>query len=236
VEDWSSVGPDAVLAFWLPEDGHWQDFDRHRAFWTWRMRGEADDAIRERFAALTEAAAKGLLDHWAATPRGRVALVVALDQFSRSVWRGAPGAYAQDIKACRLVLDAFANGQFDALPNPWEKTFLLIAIGHCEGPDHAERAAAAVARAEALVAEAPEPLRLSYRLAADQARLAAEVIAAFGRYPHRNAVLGRVSTPAEEAYVAAGWFPHTRELPATEAGIAEVIARRERPPTLGGSG
>ena len=97
------------------------------------MRGGADDAIRERFADLTEAAAKGLLDHWAVTPRGRLALVIALDQFPRSVWRGTPAAFAQDIRATKLVLDGLKNGHYEALPNVWEKAFCLIANAPLRG-------------------------------------------------------------------------------------------------------
>jgi uncharacterized protein (DUF924 family) len=225
--DWTIVTPDAVLAFWFPESGHAADSAAHGAFWGWRMRGKAGDEIRERFADLTQAAARGRLDHWAATPRGRLALVIVLDQFSRSVWPDTPAAFAQDIKATRLVLDAFEDGHFDALPNVWEKTFCLIAVGHCEGPDHATR----MARIEALHADlleaAPPHLKLHYRIIQDQTRLAREVIDAFGRHPHRNAVLGRPSTVAEELYLAAGRFPHNRPIPSSRAGIEAMLDRRE---------
>jgi uncharacterized protein (DUF924 family) len=226
-DDWTETTPEAVLGFWFPDDGHWRDFETHRAFWMFRMRGGADDTICTRFADLTEAVARGRLDPWAETPRGRLALIVALDQFPRSLWRGTPGAHAQDIRAARLGLEGLANGHWDALPNVWEKAFALIAIGHCEGPDHLERMAMLADRFAILVDEAPEHLRLSYRLAADQHRLHSEVIAAFGRYPHRNAVLGRLSTPAEEAWCAAGNFPHQRPAPATREGLEALLARRD---------
>ena len=225
--DWNSVTPDLVLDFWFPEDGHETDFDAHRAFWVWRMRGEADDAIRERFGDLTEAAAKGLLDHWAVTPRGRLALVIALDQFSRSVWRGTPAAFAQDIRAAKLVLDGLKNGHYAALPNVWEKAFCLIANAHCEGPDHLERLERSMPLAKALVDEAPARLRASYRMVEDQNRLARDIVARFGRHPHRNAVLGRVSTLAEEAYIAAGEFPHERKIPSTKEEVEQLLAARE---------
>ena len=86
--EWGSSRPDEVLAFWFPEDGHEADLEAHRAFWTRRMRGGVDDEIRARFGELTEAAARGFLDYWATTVRGRLALVLVLDQFSRSVFRG----------------------------------------------------------------------------------------------------------------------------------------------------
>lgn len=224
---WSTADPRIVLDFWFPDDGHAETLERHRAFWFWRMRGGADASIRESFGPLTEAAACGLLDHWAATPRGRLALVIALDQFSRSVWRDSPAAFGQDIKACRLVTEAWATGAYDALAHPWEKAFCLIAIGHCEGPDHLARCDRCVELSDALVAEAPGHLRLTYRLVRDQTRLGREVIARFERHPHRNAVLGRISTAEEEAYVAAGRFPHNRALPADPAELDRLLSARE---------
>ncbi len=80
--------------------------------------------------------------------------------------------------------------------------------------------------AEALVEEAPVHLRLTYRFAEDQRRLARDVIARFGRHPHRNAVLGRICTPAEEAYVATGALPHLREVPQTAEAMEQLLARR----------
>lgn len=153
-------------------------------------------------------------------------MIVALDQFPRSVWRDAPGAYAQDIKACRLVLDALDNARHAALPNVSEKTFRLIANGRREGPDHLERLERGLTLA-LLVQEAPERLLISHRLSEDQNRMARDVIARFKRHPHRNGVLGRISTPAEEAYIAAGRFPHVRDIPQTPEGLEALLARRD---------
>jgi uncharacterized protein (DUF924 family) len=195
------------------------------------MRGGADDAIRERFSELAEAAAMGLLDHWADTPRGRLALIVALDQFSRSVWRGTPGAFAQDIRAGRLALEGLENGDYAALPNVWEKAFVLIALCHCEGPEHLARVERSLRLCAELVEAAPERLRMNYKLVEDQNRLALDVIGRFGRHPHRNAVLGRISTPEEAAYIATGEFPHARKLPSkaeeVEAGGGEGAPGRQ---------
>jgi exodeoxyribonuclease-3 len=83
--------PQTVLDFWFPDDGHWESLETHLAFWEYRMRGGVDDAILRDFGPITEAAAQGELDHWADTPRGRLALLIALDQFPRSYWRGTPG-------------------------------------------------------------------------------------------------------------------------------------------------
>jgi uncharacterized protein (DUF924 family) len=227
LRDWAITGPDPVLAFWFPDDGHEADYDTHRAFWMHRMRGGVVEAIRSQFASLTDAAARGLLDHWVATPRGRLALVIALDQFPRSVWRGARGAFAQDIKAARLVLEGFDNGQYDALPNVWEKAFCLIAVDHCEGPGHLARMERTGVLARELTDKAPEHLRVMYQIIEDQHRLASEVIATFGRYPHRNAVLGNISTTAEEAYIAAGVFPHQRAIPRRREAVEAMLAARQ---------
>ena len=79
--------PKDVLDFWFPDTGHQTDPEAHMAFWGERMQGGMDAAIIDRFAELTDAAARGHLDHWAETPRGRLALLIALDQFPRSLWR-----------------------------------------------------------------------------------------------------------------------------------------------------
>lgn len=206
--DWSKVEPTEVLDFWFPENGHWNDVDTHIAFWEWRMAGQAHGEIIGRFADLATAAAEGRLDHWAQTPRGRLALVIALDQFSRSVWQGTPMAYAQDIKATRLVMAAFENGDYDALPNVWEKQFMLIAVSHCEGPDHLQRAEILIEKGQQLAELSPDHLRAAYQDAARRPKMLEWVIGQFGRHPHRNAELGRLSTPAEQAYLAKGCLPH----------------------------
>ena len=204
--------PDEVLDFWFPENGHWTCADRHREFWTWRMQGGADAYICARFADLTQAAATGTLDHWAETPRGRLALLIALDQFPRSLWRDTPGAFAQDIKATRLALEGVENGHFAALDHSWERQFYIIAIGHCEGPDHPARTKLLKELTRANVAGLPPVLSGFAETALAQADRVHSVVARFGRHPHRNDVLGRVSTPEEEAYIAAGDFPHVAAL------------------------
>ena len=205
--------PERVLALWFPEDGHWTCPDRHQAFWQTRMYGGMDEVICRDFAELTRAAAAGELDHWAATPRGRLALLIALDQFPRSLWRGMPAAYAQDIKAARLAMEGVRNGHFSQL-RPWEQTFFVIALGHCEGPDHLERLDLIDRITEEIVTRLPpEVAGMGARLRAQNASVRA-VIERFGRHPHRNPIYGRVSSAAEEAYIATGDFPHVRKEPA----------------------
>jgi uncharacterized protein (DUF924 family) len=203
--------PEDVLAFWFP-DGDTPERERHVDLWIWRMRGGAHDEVIARFSDLTERAASGALDHWAGTALGRLALIVVLDQFSRSVWAGTPRAFAQDRKALALCLEGLGNGHFDALPNAWFKTVYKLPLEHCECPEHLANLDRAVAIARRIAAEAPEHLRQGYERGAEMPALHRDVIAAFGRHPHRNAVLGRTSTPAEIAYLDKGDFPHQRDL------------------------
>jgi uncharacterized protein (DUF924 family) len=135
-----------------------------------------------------------------------------LDQFSRSVWADSPRAYAQDARASALVLEGIRNGHYDALETAWEKTFCIIPLGHCEGPDHLERLDLAIELARAVRDAAPAHLKPMYEFNADQPVLHRRVIAAFGRHPHRNRVLGRESTFEELAYLEQGNFPHQREI------------------------
>ncbi len=202
--------PAQVLELWFPDSGHEKDRQAHGEFWDERMQGGMDAVICKDFAGLTRAAARGELDSWAGTPRGRLALLIALDQFPRSLWRDTPGAFAQDIKACRLALEGVENGHFDDLA-PWEQAFYIVAINHCEGPDHLERMDLALELTERVAAKLREPLLDLADGFRAQSRRVREVIARFGRHPHRNSVLGRVSTKDEEAYIETGDFPHLRK-------------------------
>lgn len=202
--------PERVLDLWFPEDGHWTCADRHQTFWQTRMYGGMDEVICRDFAGLTRAAAAGELDHWAETPRGRLALLIALDQFPRSLWRGTPAAYEQDCKAARLAMEGIRNGDFGKL-RPWEKTFFIIALGHCEGPDHLDRLDLIDRVTEDIVAGLPSEIaEMGERLRGQNARVRG-VIERFGRHPHRNPVYGRVSSAEEEAYIATGDFPHVKK-------------------------
>jgi uncharacterized protein (DUF924 family) len=204
--------PEDVLAFWFPETGFWTDQTRFAQWIYDRMQGVMDQAICTRFADLTLAAAKGELDHWASTPRGRLALLLALDQFPRSLWRDTPAAFAQDIKAARLALEGIANGHVKAVA-PWERMFYVIALGHCEGPDHLDRITLLERLTEDLIADLPPSLPATGdRIRAQNARVRG-VIERFGRHPHRNPILARPSSALEEAYIATGDFPHVAKGP-----------------------
>ena len=198
-----------VLAFWFPEPFP----DEHAAGvrqLEWWFRGGANAAIAERFAGLAERAARGELDGWAAAARSRLALILSLDQFPRSLHPGTPRAYAQDAKAVALTLEGLANGHYAAFDTPFEKTFFVLPLGHSEDLRHQEMA---VELTEELARRAPQSLRRLLEHSAAQARGHRDVIARYGRHPHRNAILGRASTPEELAYLARGELVHERPAP-----------------------
>ncbi len=200
-----------VIDFWFPEERVPQvDATTHRDHWFWRMRGGADAEITARFSALTTHAAQGHLADWAFDPHSRLALIILLDQFSRSVWRGTTRAYAQDPAALSLTMGGIENGHYAALNKPWFKIVFGLPLGHCEGPDHLGRLDLLIGLREDIRKEAPPHLQPIYQSLVKQARDVRQVIAAFGRHSHRNQRLGRLSTPAEEEYLAEGRFPHLR--------------------------
>ncbi|MGO4700939.1 DUF924 family protein [Dyella sp. 2RAB6] len=176
-----------VLAFWFDP--------AHEALWFERD-DSFDDAIRTRFGALHEAAARGELDRWIALPEGWIALLLVLDQFSRNLHRGDPRTFACDAKAQRLALEGIAQGFDQRLPPAW-RVFAYLPLEHAEDLALQDRS---VALAEATCAAFPgEAVYANYLGYAQRHR---EVIERFGRFPHRNAVLGRVCTPEELHYLA----------------------------------
>jgi uncharacterized protein (DUF924 family) len=198
--------PEDILDFWFPPRLD-ADEPTHRHQFEWWFRGGADAAILARFRPVLEAACRGELDGWAATPRGRLALIIVLDQFPRTVWRGTPQAYAHDLRAQHLTLEGLARGHYEQLAAVWERTFFVLPLEHAEELDLLERC---VALCEALVPEAPPHLQAIYRFSAAQARGHRDVVARFGRQPHRNTILGRISTEEELAYLATGDLVHRR--------------------------
>ena len=197
-----------VLRFWFP-DVEPIDHETMLRRMEWWFGGGTDAAIAERFAPLLDQAVRGRLDHWSRRPRSRLALIIVLDQFSRSLYRGTPRAYAHDAAALGFVIEGLQIGHYKALQTPWEKTFFLMPLGHAEELRYAD---AAVTLAAGLIEDGPPELRRILEHSAAQARGHRDVIARFGRHPHRNAVLGRRSTPEELDYIARGDFVHLRRV------------------------
>jgi uncharacterized protein (DUF924 family) len=161
---------------------------------------QADELVRERFGELTREAAAGKLSAWESGPRRRLALILLLDQFSRHIFRGTARAFAQDAKALTLTLSGMQFGA-DATLDPVERIFFYMPLMHAEDLDVQEEGVSAFRR---LRAEAPTGL-----LGVVDASLAAaiehrDLIARFGRFPHRNHSLGRENTPEEIQWLSGG--------------------------------
>ena len=189
--------PDEILQFWFGEPA--RDADGVMAKMRRWFRGgpDVDADVRERFGAAVEAALAGELDHWAADARSRLALVLLLDQFTRNVYRGDPRTHAGDEKAQALALDAFDRG-LDATLSYVERMFLSMPLVHSEQLSRQRRAGEIVAQ---MTPDAPPEFRQVAAMHTEQSGKYTAVIARFGRFPHRNKLLGRQSTPEEEEFL-----------------------------------
>jgi uncharacterized protein (DUF924 family) len=192
--------PEALLAFWFggePLLGAALDA-RSRIWFTADPAFDAE--LRARFGPLVEDAAAGALDAWAATPRGRLALILLLDQLPRNLHRGQARAFATDPQALAWALSGIDAGMDRALA-PIERTFFYLPLQHAEDLAIQERQIAAYA---ALAREAPPELTRALEGNLEYARLHRDLIARFGRFPHRNRALGRAHTAEEKRYLAEG--------------------------------
>ncbi|HEY0799223.1 MAG TPA: DUF924 family protein [Steroidobacteraceae bacterium] len=198
-----------VHAFWFPATLGRADHDDLVRMARWWMASGATPAL-QRFLPMVEAARTGELAHWSATPLGRLSLIIVLDQFPRGLFAGTPEAYSSDPDALLLAEDGLRNGHYDALSSPFEMGFFLMPLTHTEGPRHQQRLEKVVAESEKRLAKAPENLKSILTFAVSQAKGNLDVISRFGRFPHRNSVLGRSSSPEERAYMEKGDFVHTR--------------------------
>lgn len=161
---------------------------------------QADELVRSRFASLIERAAAGELAAWADSPRRRLSLILLLDQFPRHAHRGTARAFATDREALQLTLSGMQSAA-DAALSPVERIFFYMPLQHAELRDAQEESVAAYRR---LVNEAPAELRTMFASALESAQEHHSIVARFGRFPHRNRVLGRANTADEEIYLGQG--------------------------------
>jgi uncharacterized protein (DUF924 family) len=181
---------DEILDFWFGARDS-AGYGESRAEW-FRKDAAFDAAIRARFGAAVETALSGGFADWTA-PRAALARVLLLDQFTRNIFRDTPRAFAGDALALAAAEQAVSRGLDRAL-NAVERWFLYLPFTHAESPTAQQRSLELYTRLRDETGLA-EPLEWAERHAA--------VIDAFGRYPHRNAVLERESSPQELAYLAA---------------------------------
>jgi uncharacterized protein (DUF924 family) len=181
VSEASAPSPADVIAFWRAA-GPKKWFEKDAAL---------DDEIRQRFLAVHEAAASGKLTAWEQNAEGALALLILLDQFPRNMFRGQARAFATDSLARAVASRAILNGFDGTFPDM--RGFFYLPFEHSED-----------------LADQQRGLTL-YKAADDEdglrwAKIHADIIRRFGRFPHRNAVLGRVSTPQEQKFLDDGGF------------------------------
>ncbi len=162
-----------------------------------RDRIHQDRALVLAFGPLIRAAAEGELDHWGDSPRRLLALLLLLDQFPRHAFRGRARAFAHDHRAMALVLDGLATGA-DAALAPVERLFFYLPLQHAESADVQEESVGAYRR---LAADAGDAGKGLFTRALESAEAHREVIGRFGRFPQRNAALGRTDTEEESVYI-----------------------------------
>jgi uncharacterized protein (DUF924 family) len=189
---------DAILAFWFKEHAlSAPQIDRRMDIWF----GEDptfDHEIQQNFSVDVERASEGRLDHWADEPRGRLALILLLDQFRRNIYRGSAKAFEKDRAALKLCVEG-AMQKKDRGLTPIQRAFFYMPLQHAESGKVQAKSVELYSK----LAEAVSPtFQETFLTFAQFAELHRDIIDQYGRFPHRNALLGRRNTPEEDEYLA----------------------------------
>ena len=195
-EDLSRI--DEILSFWFKEHAlSAPQIDRRMDIWF----GEDpvfDHEIEKAFAGDVENACGGKLDHWAAEPRGRLALIILIDQFRRNIHRNTAKAFSMDKLALKLCVEGAMERKDKGL-TPIQKVFFYMPLQHAES----RKVQAKSVELFNKLAESVSPTyQAAFLTVAQFAELHKDIIDQFGRFPHRNALLGRENTPEEDEYLA----------------------------------
>jgi uncharacterized protein (DUF924 family) len=187
-----------ILDFWFgPGRDDAATAGRQAALW-WRKNPDTDARIRERFESTVAAAAAGELDNWQERAEGRLALILLLDQFPRNMYRDTPAMYRHDGQARTLCIEGLER-QADTGLRLIERVFFYLPLEHSENADHQ---AWCVDLMRGLVREAPAEWEAVFEEFVRFAEAHRRIVDRFGRFPHRNAILGRESSDEERAFLA----------------------------------
>ena len=189
---------EAVLKFWFKEQQlSAPQIDGRMEVW---FGGDAvfDEEITRNFSQDVEDASAGRLDHWASNPHGRLALILLLDQFRRNIYRNKAEAFEKDPVALKLCVEGAMEKKDQGL-SPIERVFFYMPLQHAESRKVQEKSCEIYNK----LADAVSPtFRETFQTVAQFAELHADIVRQFGRFPHRNTLLGRESTPEEALYLA----------------------------------
>jgi uncharacterized protein (DUF924 family) len=189
--------PEDVLDFWFGKPGPATEVaGRQRSLWFGKSAAN-DLEVTDRFAGTLIAAGAGLLDHWTHTPRNQLALIVVLDQFPHHIHRNQGQSFAYDAQSLAFAQAMIRSGDANRVA-PIERVFVYLPLEHAESLALQDESVALYAQLEADASEVERPLFKGFLDYAQQHR---DVVARFGRFPHRNELLGRPSTAEEIAFL-----------------------------------
>lgn len=198
ITDDDQVRIDAVLAFWFREKSlSAPQIDGRMDIWF----GEDalfDEEVAREFSADVDLASEGTLDHWGHQPRGRLALIILLDQFRRNIYRNKPEAFAKDKDALKLCVEGAMEKKDHGL-TPIQRVFFYMPLQHAESRKVQAKSCKIFSR----LSEAVSPTyKETFETIAQFAELHSDIVQKFGRFPHRNLLLQRKNTPEEDEYLA----------------------------------
>ena len=185
-----------ILSYWFGEIKDGFPIENRNSVW-WSGGPAIDQSIRENFGKWVTKASSEKLEHWKDDPQGRMALIILLDQFTRNIYRGTSEAFAADPLALRLCLEGI-DWQQDQKLSWIERAFFYLPLVHSEDLDNHRLC---IQLEEKLVASVEREHQKNLQGFLDSAIEHKEIIERFGRYPHRNQVLQRISTPEELEYL-----------------------------------
>jgi len=192
VENW-----DSIREFWFGKNPDDNATAQQRSKFWWSKNPQVDDEIRQRYLDQVEAVAARKFDSWASSPRGLLALILLTDQFPRHIYRNMPRAFAFDGLARQWCLAGLERGA-DRKLRPVERVFFYLPLEHSESAEHQDMSVQLFTR---LYQEVPTECMDTFRGYLIYALRHRRVIDRFGRFPHRNAILGRESTPEEVEFL-----------------------------------
>jgi len=189
--------PDTILDYWFGTNPDDAAVAKERANLWWSKNKETDDEIRRRFESCVIMAVSDQLNDCLATPRGRLALIILTDQFPRNIYRDTARAFSGDEKALTWCIEGLEQ-KTDRKLRPIERVFFYLPLEHAEHIEHQDLSVKCISELVATVSAEQRPVFEEYLNYAIRHR---DIIARFGRFPHRNQILGRESTAAELAFL-----------------------------------
>ena len=198
ITDDDQIRIDAIVTFWFTEQElSAPQIDRRMDIW-FGQDNVFDHECKNEFAGDVEAASGGGLGHWAHEPRGRLALILLLDQFRRNIYRDTVDAFAKDSAALKLCVEG-AMEKKDRGLSPIQRVFFYMPLQHAESKKVQAKSVELFAKLAESVAR---PYRETFETITQFAELHRDIVEQFGRFPHRNELLNRKNTPEEDEYLS----------------------------------